>query len=109
MNYTAMITGAGGTVGTIIGAWLFIDGYFAHAEDVMEVNQAVTVAEWSFEQSQNLMRQDIIEDRMEREERSPAPDRQRIRKWSKQLDRLEDRQHKLKALHDEMNLRRSTQ
>ncbi len=104
-----MVTGIGGTVGSIIGAWLFIDGYFAHAEDVVENTQGIQVAEWGFEQSQNLMRQDIIEDRIWREEQQTAPDGNRIRKWSNQLDRLEDRQHKLQGLQDEMNLRRSTQ
>ena len=100
----AALAGVITCITAIIGAWIFIDGHFARASDFMEMKKTIQLAEWSFEANQNLMRQDILEDRIWREKNQPTPDRSRIEKWEKQIDRIERRQDRLKELNDQMDL-----
>ena len=85
---------------TVIGAWLFMDARFAHAEDLEEVKQEAQVQGWTMEQSQLDLRADIVEDRIWREEQKSEPNSTIVSRWKKQLLKLEKRAQWLQQLQD---------
>ena len=69
----------------ILGAWLYVDTYFAHAADLERV--AVTL-----EQSMIQLRIDILEGRIDREHEKDNSNVRLIEKWNNEIRRLESRQ-----------------
>ena len=87
-----MVTAVLGTVGSIIGGWLFIDERYAHAE---QTQQQIVGAQRTSEQSMIEIQLDILEDRRDRLLRNrqrSTYDNERLRKIDKRIERLEKRQ-----------------
>ena len=91
-------------LGGIFGSWFFADNYFAHADDIVAVSQETKVTKWTFEQSQNDLRMDILEDRIWREKKQPNPDQSQIERWERQIKKIEQRQQYLQRLQDQLIL-----
>jgi len=79
-------------IGAIFSAWLFMDSHFAKDAALKIVQQEAQVAKWTFEESQNTLRMDILEDRIWREQSKTAPDNIQILRWNNQIVSLEKRQ-----------------
>lgn len=77
---------------TLIPIIISVDGLYAHADTVNLNSDKIKSIKMSFEQSQNAMRLDIIDDRIDREKYKPI-DRQDQRK----IDKLENQYNKLEA------------
>lgn len=56
-----------------------------------ELNYQVAMGDYSVEQSLLQLRLDVIEERLLREEGRPTPDREKIKRWSLQMERIEKR------------------
>ena len=84
---------------TVVPSLFAIDGYYAHASDVEYNSDQIIIAKASFEQSQNEMRLDIIDSRIDRElDKTPEiRDNRKVEKLRKQYNRLEQRQQVLDA------------
>ena len=75
-------------VSLILGAWLYVDSYFASAADL-------SMVALSLEQAQIQLRIDVLEDRIDREIEKSSPNKRKIDKMNSQIDRLEVRQEAL--------------
>ena len=95
-------------IGMLFGAWFFADGYFVHASDFLRMQQKHQVSKWTFEQSQNDLRMDIIEDRIWREGKQTAPDQNQIIRWRGQVNKIEQRQNHLQQVQDQLQLKSIT-
>lgn len=87
----AVLTG----VSSIVGGWVYVDDRWelreAAQEARSELEQQIAAVDMGSEQAQIQLRLDIIEDRVEREQEKPVPRNNRLWKWQKQMQRLEQR------------------
>lgn len=85
---------------SVLTGWLFLDSYFAHAKDVQSMQKQYKVDQWSFEQTQNYIRQDVLEDRLYREQEQAAPDTHKVKKLQGSIGTLKARSVWLQKLQD---------
>ena len=81
-------------ISTLVPTVWAIDGYYAHSSELDTTVIRLAQVEMSFEMSQNDMRLDILEDRIDRETKKPAGTRdiRKVDKLQKQYDKLDARQ-----------------
>ena len=98
-------------IGSLTVAAFFIQGYFAKEADVRAMRQQGLVREWTFESTQNELRMDIIEERIDREISKPKEEQKarRIRSWEGQVDTLTSRNAVLKHNIEQITIANITQ
>jgi len=96
-------------LGAIFSAWLFMDNHFAKDAALRVVQQEAQVTKWTFEESQNTLRMDILEDRIWREQGKASPDNIQILRWNNQIVSLEKRQVTIQTNKEQITIHKITQ
>lgn len=93
------VTAVAGLLSSVVGGWLFVDQRFEQRLNAQlergELKQHIVAVSVNAEQQQIQMRLDVMEDREEREREKSQPDRMKIERWRKQMQRLEKRYDRL--------------
>lgn len=93
------------TVTTIVlSSWLYVDVYFAHAEELAEQKMESQINDWSIEQSLNFMQQVQIKTEIRQERLMPKADVDLIDELKSTLSVLRARGLVLQGLQDQATL-----
>jgi cell shape-determining protein MreC len=88
----------------LFSAWLFLDSYFAHANELRAARKESQVKNWSMEQSLNYMQQVDIKRDLRRELSKKKPDKHIIEDLKETNKILKTRSNHLQILQDEVTL-----